>query len=520
MDKRLISLHWPSGGVSERWSFQRQENYTAFNAINVRNDDWTVAGRERGGTRPGLAKAFSSQLGSGNKIQMLNTLQYISSNALQTRILAIANGNLYFESPVGTISTTAVTGGTFHTSKLIHSAERNQILYIADHSDTVADSSSTRAPKKYDSSTGVVSAWTAATAGTIPYGSPCICNWRDRAVLAGGTTSPHGVFMSAQGDFEDWDYSVDTVDAAVSLTLAHAGLMGDIVTCLAPHGDNCLIIGGATSLWILRGDPSYGNLHNLSYHHGVIDRGAWCTTPDGLFVFLSQDGVYMVPAGCEAAQAPTSVSREKLPTELLATDKTTTTVAMAYDLIDRGIHIFLTPNTAGSAASGHWFLDWENKSFWRVTLGSTDYEPFAIHARKNWYTTDSGVILGCRDGYIRYHEHTAEDDDGTDFDSEVWLGPIGDSTTYSDTMILENAATLGTDSGQVLYEWRSGDTPEAAQDSSAIYQSYWSAGRNPAEHPRIRGQSLYLRLTGGEAGVAWAWESGYAVIGRKGKSRP
>ena len=38
-----------------------------------------------------------------------------------------------------------------------------------------------------------------------------------------------------------------------------------------------------------------------------------------------------------------------------------TTVARTYEVIDRGIHIFLTTNPAGSAATGHWFLDWENK---------------------------------------------------------------------------------------------------------------------------------------------------------------
>lgn len=476
------------------------------------------------GSNAGGSCTISISSDSSSGIRMLNTIQYIAADALQARVVAIANGQLYHEAPVGTM--TAVGSGAFNVDKLLHSADQDQLLYIADHDDSPTLSAGARQPKIYDPATNSVTDWTADddadgnALGAVPLGCPCIASWRARLVLAGGTTTPHGVFMSRQGDPNDWDYSETDVGAAVSLTLAHAGQMGDVVTCVAPHGDNCLILGGETSLWILRGDPSYGNLHNLSATHGVIDRGAWCTTPDGLFVFLSQDGVYMVPAGCEAAQAPVSVSREKLPAELLATNKTTHTVAMAYDVVDRGIHIFLTPNTAGSTASGHWFLDWESKAFWQVTLGSTNHEPFAIHARKNWYTTNSGVILGCRDGYIRYHSHSADDDDGTDFSSEVWLGPIGDSTLFSDTMLAEIAATLGTGSGQVLFEIYQADSPEAAFAGSPIYQSYWSYGRNPAEHPRIRGQSLYIRLTNGEDGVAWSWEAGYAVIGRKGKTRP
>ena len=511
-------------GVIERYGHQFQPPYSTINAVNVRPDS-SLGGRERGGTRPGLAKFFSEQLGTAGtrQVRMLNTITWVASatGVLNSRLMAISNGKLYREQPVGTMALAATTGGTFNSAVNIHSAERNQLFYIADHAVVPADSSATYFPKVFDPAANSITAWsTLVTDGTMPTGCEHICTWRDRIVLAGGTTTPHGVFMSRQSDPYDWDYSETDQGAAVSLVLSGAGQIGDVVTALSPHSDNCLILGCASSVWIARGDPTYGTIDNLSQHLGVVDKGAWCVTPESLFVFLSQDGLYFVPASCDAGRYPESLSRERLPRQLLGIDKTVTNIVMAYDLIDRGIHIYLTPITDPGTPSSHWFFDWEGKTFWKVKHGASDHEPFTLHSRKNFYDDNSGVAMGCRDGYIRRHTHDAQDDDGTDFSSEIWLGPLGDPTLYSDTSVDELCVTLDTSSAPVRWSLHAGNSPQQAYASGAAAEGQFTAGRNNSDHPRIRGQSIYLKLTDDGSGQSWAWESGYGILSKRGKTRP
>ena len=85
---------------------------------------------------------------------------------------------------------------------------------------------------------------------------------------------------------------------------------------------------------------------------GIIQANAWATLPDTALVFLSRDGLYVLPPGGEGR--PEAISRELLPEELLDVDVDSNTIAMAYDSRDRGIHIFVTP-TDGSTGN-HWWL--------------------------------------------------------------------------------------------------------------------------------------------------------------------
>lgn len=521
MKKSVVPLNWPTGGIDKRRTFQKQPPNTTPDALNVRNDS-VNGSRERGGTRPGLEKAFSQQLGGGTPIQMLNTIQFIESDTRKVRLVAAATGTIYREEPSGTMAAVS-SGVSLHASKRLQSAERQQILYIADHDDTVATSAADRQPKKYEpSGSGTLSNWTAATAGTIPKGCTCIAAWSDRIVLGGGTTNPANVYFSAQSDPQDWDYAVESAGAAVALP------MKDDVTALVPHSDNCLIIGCATSLWIMRGDPGLGSgiRDYISQDIGVVDKGSWCITPEGLFVFLSQDGLYVVPAGCDSARYPTSLSRERMPDELIGINRSTIVATMAYNLRWRGIDIFLTPVTAGTESATHWFFDWETKSFWKVKFGLTSYEPFAVHARRDQTSSESSTVMGCRDGYIRRFVSTAKTDDGTAFDSHIYLGPLGDEKLLNDMGIDKITATLSADSGAVEWSLHCGDTPEEAFDAAARQYGTWTTGRSRAAYPRTRGGATYIKLSGSydendiEAERGWEWESGSAVVSERGANRP
>jgi hypothetical protein len=77
--KRPIDFHWPLRGVHKRYAYSGQPPFSTPEARNVRPDQ-TLEGRAPGGSRPGLGKAFYTQIGSGNPIRLVNSVTYVRSD--------------------------------------------------------------------------------------------------------------------------------------------------------------------------------------------------------------------------------------------------------------------------------------------------------------------------------------------------------------------------------------------------------------------------------------------------------
>lgn len=527
-EKQVVRVPWPKGGRSDRYGYQSQPPFTTPSSLNVWPD---ALGRERGGSRPGFIKAFSTI--TGGSLLGLSSITYVpdSSSFIKTKLVAIdSTGAIFIDDGTGaTIS--SVGSISVSSTHLLTMCERNQLLYIACHSDDQTLSDTTYRLATFDPVDNT-DAVVVAAAGTIPRGCPCICTWRDRIVLAGGTTHPYGIFMSRQSDPEDWDYSAEDDAAAVAVGVSdRTGLIGETVTSLSPVGDDCLMIGCPTSLWQMQGDPlAGGRLVNISREHGVVDRNAWCTTPDGLFVFLSADGLYATHAGCGGA-APKSLSRDRLPLELLNINRSTsgTIVSLAYDIRHRGIHIWVSDRTSANTDTGnsHWFLDWKGKAFYDVQYSEARFDPWCAHSRKNFPSSESTVIAGCRDGYLRKYVTTADRDDDGDastekkINSHVVLGPFGDEPDLSnDVRVDELEVIMSDDTSRANWAIFRGDTAEealanvtAAQEASV---GDLSAGRSYRFHPRVRGAAIFLKI---HSTAAWAFEACRIVLARLGRTR-
>ena len=81
MRKSILDLRFPAGGVVKRYAYQQGPQFTSPDALNVRPFD-SLEGRERGGSRPGLGKAYYDQLGSGNPIRLLNAVTTVEQDVL------------------------------------------------------------------------------------------------------------------------------------------------------------------------------------------------------------------------------------------------------------------------------------------------------------------------------------------------------------------------------------------------------------------------------------------------------
>jgi hypothetical protein len=370
-----------------------------------------------------------------------------------------------------------------------------------------------RSPKVFDPLTDTVSILT-ATAGQVPAGCPLICRYLDRIVLAGAEVAPHVWYMSRQGAETDWDYSQADSQRAVAGTSSEAGVPGSAITALVPHSDDYLVMGCRHSLWRLRGDPAYGgSLDVLSHTIGIIGRQAWCLGPSGELIFLSLDGIYALAAGGDTS--PVSLSREVLPQEFLNLNPDSTTISLEYDVIGRGVHIFLSPES--SNARLHWWFDFGAKTFWPITLKS-GHEPMATCPLQSTAIEDSGVILGGRDGKLRRFSELAETDCGTAFASYVMMGPIALAKDSKTGTIMSVDAVMAGDSGPVAWGVRSAPTFEGAVTATAISTGTWVAGLNATVHPAGRGQAFALKLTGA-AGRKWAMEQVTALTRESGRRR-
>lgn len=74
-----VELVFPIRGVDRSSAYQQQRPYTAYDALNVRSES-AEEQRERGGSRPGLVKAYEETLGSAQPIRMLADLTYLRSD--------------------------------------------------------------------------------------------------------------------------------------------------------------------------------------------------------------------------------------------------------------------------------------------------------------------------------------------------------------------------------------------------------------------------------------------------------
>lgn len=373
-----------------------------------------------------------------------------------------------------------------------------------------------RAPKVYAPVANTLSIWT-ATAGQVPTGCRLCVRYRDRIVLAGDPDNPHLWYMSRLGDPLDFDYGADPDDLAKAIagTVAEAGRIGEPMTAMIPHTDDYLIFGCTNSVWVLGGDPAYGGqINNLSQTIGIVDKQAWCRGPAGEIVFLSRDGLYLIQAGGQSY--PVSISRERLPEELLNVNPSIYTVSMVYDPILRGVHVYST--RASTDSTDHWYLDWETKSFWRWQLPNTREPTYAMYFPSD-HAEETGVLLGCRDGYIRRYRDANDTDEGTEVTSYVYLGPIGLSPNdYNEGVLQELMGVLAKDSGQVTWSVHPANSAEEAADADALWSGTWSEGRNISQHPRARGMALVVKLENAQ-NRRWAVESVLAKVVEGGKVR-
>jgi hypothetical protein len=489
-----IELRFPSGGLDRRLSYANQAPTTTPYSLNVWPDDVTLD-RARGGTRPGIEKFLLPSV--GGMPDLVADVTYVSGGVHRSKIVVVYNGLLYYDDNAGNLTTVNTPGATLATGYQLGYAELYQKLYI------IGDNSGDSILCVYDPATNTLDQVAGLVAGVDGYPPDCTmaCNYNNRIILAGNPASPQSYYASRQGDPTDWIVGVvgDT-QAPFSAVNSDQGRLGEKITALIPHNNDCMFFGCTSSMYAMQGDiQSGGRITKLCENIGVWGPRSWCYDTDGVLYFLSYDGLYVMAPGC--GSMPKAVSRPKIPQELINIDRDAYRVSMAYDTRNRGVLIAVTSIT-GADTSTMFFVSTENNvAFWPVEFANPDHhagELFALRERIPTTQGRGGLVIGSRDGYIRrFNRDLSQDDDYTDIEAAIDLGPfpLGEDATR-EGIIQKVQVALGTGAGSVECAVRASKSAQQAYESEAFFTaSLNQEGLNRTFYPRVRGQSGLVRIS-------------------------
>lgn len=339
--------------------------------------------------------------------------------------------------------------------------------------------------------------------------------YRGRAVLSGNPEAPFQWYMTRQSHLFDFAYGANDSQSAVAGTNSDAGEVGDYVRALIPYKDDYLIFGCASSMWVMRGDPTAGgSLDEISLTTGIFGSRAYAWDDKDNLYFFGTGGFYVIPSGLGP---PVNLSAEVLPSIVsdLGIQESTQRVSLAYDRINLGIKIAVT--TLADGTNLNYWYDIRTGGFFPETYP----EETAVYSII-YYASDTvahrALLVGGKDGYIRNELTTAKDDDigATDeaIASYVTLGPIKlgpNEDVEGKIMSMTFTTATGTDS--LAYSVYVGDSAEQVLDQEAAASTPHLTGTVPTPNRiskiRIKCRGIYalVKIENITASETWAIEN-------------
>ena len=360
------------------------------------------------------------------------------------------------------------------------------------------------------------------------------CLYRGRAVLSGNPLEPYQWYMSRQGDIHDFDYAAGDAQTPVKGGNSNMGQIGDIVKALIPIKDDFLVFGCANNIYFAADDPAYGGtLNALDLTTGMYSQTAWCIDGFGMIWFWGTNGLYRT----SVPGTPECVSQIKLPDIVKDEDADPSThrITLGFDKRNNGINVFITKLSDGTN-SNYWY-DLATEGFFPEEYP----EECGVYSTAFYPATDTdnrGLVLGCKDGYMRVFDRDAKSDDigGTDeaIDSYVTLAPIplsqdsdnkGKFTAFNIMSAGGRSGGSQADSDDIYFKAYTGVTPEEiiekiiADGIPRVGGTFTAPGRraNNRRMQKITGAYLGIKLGNKTAAQSWSFEKFYGTVKPSGR---
>jgi len=192
---------------------------------------------------------------------------------------------------------------------------------------------------------------------------------------------------------------------------------------------------------------------------------------------------------------------------------------LAWNPIDRGVHIFRVGWAAQTTSVDHWF--WEEKTHRLVRMGPIWTDSFYSAGKQPTAVTFLGgddtrcLLLGCEDGYVRKWDAAARGDDGDPISSHVLIEASPKMIEGHAQRMREAVVVLAGDQEGCRMELFASDT---ADDIGTIQQSVTLLPGRNALRKRVAGAHLWVRLRAAGLGP-WAFEEGSVDLVPAGRVR-
>jgi hypothetical protein len=358
----------------------------------------------------------------------------------------------------------------------------------------------------YDSPTASMKALIPSQ-GSLPTDAAGNCGrimvvWRERLVISGLPLDSANWFMSAKGDPTNWGYfqSYLIETQAVEGNNSDAGSAPDAITCLIPYGNQILLFGLDHSIYQMTDDPmAGGRLDLITSEIGIAFGQPWCRDGSGTLYFMSSRGsVYEYAPGA----LPQRISDPII--ELLegVIDFSQTIVRLVWDERQKGFMVYISP-TAGGATFNYWW-DARAQGWFQDTYAMSTMQPFAVHELQGFTPQDRVILIGSQDGYVRFMDPAAQDDDGTVIGSSVFIGPLKGKSGQP-AYVADLQCVLGASSGSATWALYSGNNPQDALTRVSPFTGTFAAGRNRSQAVRGFGHAHYVKLAN-VAGAHTSWQ--------------
>tara|TARA_R100000458_G_C8278389_1_gene254496 strand:- start:5386 stop:9762 length:4377 start_codon:yes stop_codon:yes gene_type:complete len=348
----------------------------------------------------------------------------------------------------------------------------------------------------------------AKSAGEVPKRPKLIASWRGRLVMARTADSAHNWYMSKIGEPDNWDYfpRIVTPDQAVSGGVSSVGLCPDIINTIIPYNDDLLVFGCDSSIVRLTGDPMMGGQMDLiSDSIGMAFGKSWAKDPEGAIYFFASGGLGGVYRMSPQGQME-RISLGRIDRRLMDLDLETYKARLVWNDRDEGLHVILSPYKEADAGDvAHYFWERRNGAWFEDRFGNALHHPYSATSVDGDAANDRQLLLGGEDGYVRFWDSSAKDDDGTKIDSRVLLGPFVADETGVSARWSRLEATLGSTLDGVRVELLASESSEVLGDVAA--QGDLSAGQNMILPIRAKGAAVWMRLRNNRPGQSWALES-------------
>lgn len=482
----------------------------------VTGDTWNTTNSVTGG---GSGTAFTPTGINGMLTHAVLATAHSSGDVL-TQATTSATMTVEYTNVLKTQTWGRITAGTFNTTNAVTGSGSG-----TGFTPTATDVSP---PLWYD-----YTVYPGGASGSLPDAAYLGCLFLGSVYLAGDPDYPNQWHKSRQTN--PWDYAYISLDAqsATAGGNPNIGKIGDIIRALIPYSDDYLVVGCASSMWYMVGDPAAGGKpYELDLTVGMFGAKSWCLDGVGNLYFWGTNGVYKTTIPGK----PVCISEQVLPDLVEDEDANATThrITMAYAHRKNGILICVTKLSDGT--NSNYFYSLKTEGFFPETYPEEcgAYSLFDYAANDNDH---KDLLVGCKDGYIRkFGSSTYSDDIGASneaIDSYVTFGPLKLGNENQEGILsFITAITTGSRAGTALVDSAAltcsvwvGLAPDDIDEklllntSPNLVATIIAPGRNRGggiKRP-VRGMYAGVRLGNSIAGETWGLENIVFEGGPSGK---